>query len=284
MHISTLRSIVLACVVAGGPAAAFGEIHIYSMDHENGRLIKLKEDGTLLWDCPNRNGHDVQLLPNGNVLIVTGKVQEITPDKKVVWELGAPTVKFAESAQRLPNGHTVIGDAAQMAIIEVDADKKVVWRYDVANNNKRKSPTMRQMRRLPNGNTLICASTEDEVIEVSPSKEIVWRYKLPFPYLATRFENGNTLISSGTGYGSPVGYFLVEVDPKGEVVWKYGGEGSPADQHLKWPSGFVRHNGLTYISEAQNAAIRVVSTDKKTVRVIKSKDMKHPCTLVIVDE
>ena len=64
------------------------EVHIYSMDHETGRLIKIKEDGTLLWDCPNRNGHDVQLLPNGNVLIVTGEVQEITPgqvDRLASW-------------------------------------------------------------------------------------------------------------------------------------------------------------------------------------------------------
>ena len=250
-----------------------------------GEVVGSDEDGVLLWDCPNNNGHDVQLLPNGNVLIVTGKVQEIAPDKKVVWELGAPTIQFAESAQRLPNGHTVVADEKQMAIIEVDAGKKVVWRYDVPNTNKRPRPTIRQMRRLLNGNTLICASTEDEVIEVAPDKSIVWRYKLPFPYLATRFANGNTLISSGTGYGSPVGFFLVEVDPKGKIVWKYGGEGSPPDQHLKWPSGFVRlPDGKTYISEAQTGLIRVVAMDKSTVRVIKSPSMKHPCTLVIVDE
>jgi hypothetical protein len=281
-----LRHVRLAAILSMLlPTAARAEVHIYSMDHENGRLIKIKEDGTLLWDCPNRNGHDVQLLPNGNVLIVTGEVQEVRPDKSIAWRLGKPTIKSAESAQRLPNGHTVVADNGQKAVIEVDEAGKEVWRFDVPNTNKRPNPMMRQMRRLPNGNTLICASTEDEVIEVAPDKSIVWRYKLPFPYLATRFENGNTLISSGSGYGSPVGYFLVEVDPKGNVVWKYGGEDGPKDQRLKWPSGFVRReNGLTYISEAQGAAIRVVDMDKKTVRVIKSPAMKHPCTLVIVDE
>lgn len=280
-----LRSLLATSLLASLPASSRAEVHIYSMDHENGRLIKIKEDGTLLWDCPNRNGHDVQLLPNGNLLIVTGEVQEVRPDKSVAWRLGKPTVGFAESAQRLPNGHTVVGDTAKMAVIEVDEAGKVVWRFDVPNTNKRPRPTMRQMRRLPNGNTLICASTEDEVIEVAPDRSIVWRYKLPFPYLATRLDNGNTLISSGTGYGSPVGYYLVEVDPKGKVVWKYGGDDAPSDQRLKWPSGFVRRdNGLTYISEAQGAAIRVVAMDRSTVRVIKSPAMKHPCTLVIVDE
>lgn len=280
-----LRAPIAAVLALALSTTARAEVHIYSMDHETGRLIKIKPDGTLLWDCPNRNGHDVQLLPNGNVLIVTGEVREVRPDKTIAWRLGKPTIGFAESAQRLPNGHTVVADNAKMAVIEVDGDGKVVWRFDVPNDNKRPNPTMRQVRRLANGNTLICASTEDEVIEVAPDKSIVWRYKLPFPYLATRLANGNTLMSSGSGYGSPVGYFLVEVDPEGEVVWKYGGADAPADQRLKWPSGFVRlPNGETYISEAQGAAIRVVDRDKKTVRVIKSPAMRHPCTLVIVDE
>ena len=265
------------------PASA--EIHIYSMDHNNGKLIKIKEDGTLLWECPNGNGHDVQLLPNGNVLIVTGKVQEIAPDKRVVWELGAPTVRSAESAQRLPNGNTVIADNGQNCVLEVNSKGEVVWRFDVPNSNNRPRQTMRQMRRLPNGNTLICCSTLDEVWEVNPKKEIVWRYSIPFPYLATRLRNGNTLISSGDGYGSPRGFFVVEVDTKGKEVLKYGGEGAPADQKLNWPSGFVRwKNGDLYISEALSGWIRVVSKDKKTVRIINSPAMLHPCTLVVVDE
>jgi hypothetical protein len=144
---------------------------------------------------------------------------------------------------------------------------------------------MRQVRRLASGNTLICASTEDEVWEVTPDKKIVWRYKVPFPYLATRLENGNTLISSGVGYGSSRGYFLIEVDKMGRTVWKYGGDDAPAHQKLKWPSGFVRMtDGTTYVSEAQGRDIKVISPDKKVLRVITSPAMAHPCTLVIVDE
>ena len=35
---------------------ASGERHIYCADHENKKLVKVKEDGTLLWECPNNNG------------------------------------------------------------------------------------------------------------------------------------------------------------------------------------------------------------------------------------
>ena len=52
---------------------------------------------------------------------------------------------------------------------------------------------------------------------------------MPFPYLATRLPNGNTLISSGDGYGSPRGFFVVEVNKDGKTVWKYGGADAPED-------------------------------------------------------
>jgi outer membrane protein assembly factor BamB len=276
-------SVWFALLFLFGAIPVLAEVQIYVADHHNKTVIKIKEDGTLLWAFPNNNGHDVQLLKNGNILIVTGEVQEVTPDKKVVWQLGKPTVEIAEAAQRLDNGNTVIADNGRRAVFEINPKGEEVWRFDVPNNNQRPQPTMRQVRRLANGNTLICASTEDEVWEVSPEKKIVWRYQIPFPYLATRLENGNTLISSGDGYGSPRGYYLIEVDREGKTVWKYGGKDAPADQQLKWPSGFVRlGDGTTYISEAQGADIRVISGDKKTLRVITSPAMEHPCTLVIV--
>jgi hypothetical protein len=78
---------------------------------------------------------------------------------------------------------------------------------------------------------------------------------------------------------------LIEVDKEGRTVWKFGGEDAPADQTLKWPSGFVRMpDGTTYVSEAQGGDIKVISRDKKVIRSITSPAMRHPCTLVIVDE
>ena len=97
-----------------------------------------------------------------------------------------------------------------MKVIEIDKDKKVV----------------------------ISASTEAKVIEVSPEKKVV------------RLANGNTLMSSGDGYGSPRGFFVIEV----------------------------------VIAEARGGVIREVPPDKKTVRIIKSPAMKHPATFAVVDQ
>jgi hypothetical protein len=280
------RCFLAVALVVGLLGQALAEDFLYVADHNNKKVIKIKLDGTLVWDAPNGNGHDVQVLPNKNILINNGNtVEEITPDKKVVWKIGRPTVMNAESAQRLPNGNTVIADNGPMKVIEIDKDMKVVWEFAVPNDNKRKTPTMRQVRRLENGNTLISASTEDKVIEVAPDKKIVWTYNVPFPYLATRLPNGNTLISSGDGYGSPRGWFVIEVDPAGKTVWKYGGADAPKDQQLRFPSGHLRlPNGNTLIAEAQTGTIREVTPGKETVRVIRSAAMQHPCTMVLVGE
>ncbi len=266
--------------------AARAERHIYVADHDVRLVLKIKDDGTVLWKAANNNGHDVQVLENGNVLVnCPPSVREYAPDGKIVWEAGKEVTADPESAQRLASGHTLIADNAKHRVVEIDTGKKIVWSFDVPNSNRRPTPTMRQVRRLENGNTLICASTLDKVIEVSPAKQIVWEYAVPFPYLATRLADGHTLISSGSGYGSAEGYFLVEVDPAGKTVWKYGGADAPSDQKLNWPSGFVRlPNGHTLISEARAGTIREISLDKKLVRTIKSPAMRHPCTLVVVDE
>ncbi len=271
--LSTLAALAL------GVASAQAEIHIYAADHNNGKVVKFKDDGTPLWDFPNHNAHDVQLLPNGNLLINPGTVQEVTPDKKIVWEVGKPIVQNAESCQRLPNGNTMIADNGTHTIIDVTPDKEVVWKYDVPGK-----AGMRQVRRLTNGNTLICASSNNIVLEVNPAKEVVWKYELPFPYLAQRLENGNTLISSGDGAGKK-GYYLIEVDKDGKTVWKYGGDEAPKDEQLNWPAGFFRMpDGTLYVSECHSAKLRVISPDRKSFRFITSPSMKHAATIVVADE
>ena len=273
-----LKAAALLFVASLAATGAHAEVHIYAADHNTGKVVKFKEDGTPLWDFPNRNAHDVQLLPNGNVLINPGTVQEVTPDKQIVWEVGAPVVQSAEACQRLANGNTMIADNGAHAVLIVNPAKEVLWRYEVPDK-----AGMRQVRALDNGNILICASSKHTVLEVNPAKEIVWRHELPFPYLAQRLENGNTLISSGAGAGQK-GFFLTEVNAGGKTVWKYGGVDGPKEELLNWPSGFARMpDGTIYVSECLSAVIRVISPDRKNFRLITSPAMKHAATIVVVD-
>ena len=233
---------------------------IYAADHNNGKVVKFKEDGTPLWDFPNRNAHDVQLLPNGNVLINPSGVQEVTADKKIVWEIGPPAVGKAESCQRLPNGDTMIADNKTHTIYDVSPEKKIVWSYDVPDG-----AGMRQVRRLANGNTLICASTKHVVLEVDREKRIVWRYELPFPYLAVRLENGNTLISCGTQKR------VIEVTPDKKIVWEFTAKDAP-EVNLTWassiqqlPNGNLLIGNFIRNQEGKGAHAFEVTREKKIV-------------------
>ncbi|MDZ4852668.1 MAG: PQQ-binding-like beta-propeller repeat protein [Pirellulaceae bacterium] len=80
-------------------------------------------------------------LENGNTLIATGnghQVIEITPDRKIVWQLQSKDLKGIELAwvttlQQLPSGNIVIGNCHagnnNPQIIEVDREKNVVWKF-----------------------------------------------------------------------------------------------------------------------------------------------------------
>jgi outer membrane protein assembly factor BamB len=82
-------------------------------------------------------------LKNGNTLICSGSgnsVVEVTPDKKVVWEIAENvpgskiTLGWMTALQELPNGNIVAGNCHagedNPQIFEITKDKKVVWEFD----------------------------------------------------------------------------------------------------------------------------------------------------------
>ena len=80
-------------------------------------------------------------LANGNTLISTGNghgVVEVTPDKKVVWQLqqdDLPGIRLAwvTTLQVLPSGNIVLGNCHagkdNPQVIEINRDKQVVWKF-----------------------------------------------------------------------------------------------------------------------------------------------------------
>jgi hypothetical protein len=80
-------------------------------------------------------------LPNGNTLIAGGnnnRVLEVSPAGATVWSVGhdeLPGIRLAwvTTLHRLSNGNTIIGNChagrANPQLIEVTADKKVVWTF-----------------------------------------------------------------------------------------------------------------------------------------------------------
>lgn len=112
------------------------------------RVAEFDANGTEVWSCNVPAViHSAARLANGNTLVACGDqgtpcIQEIAPDKTVVWQLtnddleGEP-LKFLCGFQLLPNGNLVISNwighgffGKAPHLLEVTRDKKVVWTYD----------------------------------------------------------------------------------------------------------------------------------------------------------
>ncbi len=105
-------------------------------DYSGAKVFIVTAEGKAEWEYPAEACNDLWILPSGNLLFNTGHgVREVTRDKKVVFDYQSKSEIYA--CQRLPNGNTVLtnwvghghfGKAPH--IIEVTADKKVVWTFN----------------------------------------------------------------------------------------------------------------------------------------------------------
>ena len=114
----------------------------YLVSHEAENLVReYRRDGSIAWEHNvGSKVYSASRLANGNTLIGTGdghSVQEVSPDHKIVWQIAEkeiPNVRLAwvTMVERLPNGNTWIVNChgeEQPQILEVTADKKVVWSF-----------------------------------------------------------------------------------------------------------------------------------------------------------
>jgi hypothetical protein len=94
--------------------------------------------------------HDAQVLDDGHILLFDNGIArgwsraiELDPlTGRIVWEYRAPIPKSfytvnRGSAQRLPNGNTLIANSDDGTAFEVTKDGAVVWRYNVPDRNDR---------------------------------------------------------------------------------------------------------------------------------------------------
>jgi hypothetical protein len=83
------------------------------------------------------------------------------------------TVSAAAFASRLPNGHTLITDANNSRVVEVNRNDRVVWEY-ITNTEPGSSPSPLPTRgiRLRNGDTIISDQFNHRVIIVDRKGDI----------------------------------------------------------------------------------------------------------------
>jgi len=236
-----LCALTSAALVGGRPAFAeqTGPQHRLLVAN-TGRVAILAPDGTLERDVKSAGLHDASLLPNGNLLYQSSwtKVTELNPEGKVVWEYDSATSNGnagvpleVHACQRLENGSTMIAESGVGRIIEVDRDGKLQLEIKLTRDRPSKHSDTRLVRRTAAGTYLVAHEADGKVREYNREGKVVWEFEVPLfgkkpagghgpeafgnhLFSVVRIANGNTLIGTGNGHS------VLEVNPKGEIVWK----------------------------------------------------------------
>jgi len=213
----------------------------------------------------------IEPLPNGHVLITDAggafytltddAVLEVDQAGNIVWHY-VGEMRFPHSAERLPDGTTLISDTANDRVLRVDQWAQIIWSSDdwgegsgtLSDGSHLRYPNDAEL--LANGHLLITDRNNDRALEVTTEGEVVWQYdELQRPHNADRLENGNTLICDSEGNR------VVEISPQDEIIWTFG-DAFPLD----WPRDADRlPNGNTLVTDTRNGRILEVTPEGQVV-------------------
>jgi len=246
---------------------------------------------------------DVELLPNGNVLLMNGGdgVYEVNRKGKIVWSYKNPIV--SHDADRLPNGNTLMAcaNAERLSefpyedpqVIEVNPKGQIVWKWhakdhylnseykDIRGRDWDDWTHVNSVTRLPDGNTMISVRNWGVAIAVDKGGKTVWTIGGPdvirCPHTPQLLANGNLLVSE-----SMPGR-VIEFDPKSQsIVWSY--------PDPNWRRGgeylFIRDaqrlpNGNTFVVDSLGSLIEVTPENEVVwrARVPDYPAQSHPLSM-----
>ena len=174
----------------------------------------------------------------------------------------------------------MIAETGNKRLIEVDRDGKIVRQVALQVDHPHPHRDTRMARKLDNGHYLVCHEADGTVREYDPNGRVVWSYELDLNnrpkspghgveghgnevFGAIRLPDGNTLIAAGNGNR------VIEVDPKGTIVWSLEQDELPGIK-LAWVTTLERRpNGNLIVGNCHagpaNPQLIEVTRDKKVV-------------------
>lgn len=258
------------------PLAIFGQNNIQETKHSffvAGPKFTgiIGEENQVIWDSGNPGARDGYVLKNGNVIICwADEVREYDSDKKIIFNYHRKEESMElGTAIRLRNGRTMITESGNHPrIIEVSKTGQVLKSVPLRPETENVHMQTRMARKLKNGNYLVPHLLAFAIKEYNPQGDVIRQFKTDtssfggkeaenWPFTAIRLKNGNTLVT--LTHGNKV----VEMDSKGNIVWKLTNEnlkGTP----LVDPCGAQRlPNGNTVIaSYGAKDGIKLLEVDK----------------------
>ncbi|MDH3652017.1 MAG: hypothetical protein OEQ53_20185 [Saprospiraceae bacterium] len=189
------------------------------------KTFEINEQDEVVWEYKG-NSKDMFKLSNGNYLITyPEEVIEVTPSKEVIWSYQSAINPEFMSAQRLPDGNTLVTEQGEHPrLVEVDRHGTIIAEIPVQPESDNVHMQSRMARKLPNGNYLVPHRIMPFTKEYDSNGRVVRTFRVDIPELggpeaengtfaAIRLKNGSTLITCASGNR------MVLFDKKGEVEW-----------------------------------------------------------------
>jgi outer membrane protein assembly factor BamB len=205
---------------------------------EGHNTLFVVNNGKVIWTYSSGRGgeiDDVWMLTNGHILYTRqGFVEEVTPQKQVVWHYDAPAGTEVHTCQPIGLDKVMLvqnGLPPKLMIIN-KSTRAVELEHPLPaeslTEQKTVHPQFRRARITEKGTYLAAFLKMNKVVEFDKDFNPIWSYTIPSPWAAARLHNGNTMIVDERDR------LVREVNPAGETVWEF----KPADL----PPNIVFHN------------------------------------------
>lgn len=281
----TLQLIAILSLLASGVGAAEDKVaHPFlCADTRTGSVMKVDREGQLVWSYSVPQVHDVWGLKNGNVLLAstTQGVQEVTPDKKVIWRYQLGKKERSYSCQPLPNGNVLVGISGKPnRVVEVNRAGLVMKTIEV--NAK---GSIRLVRKTRSGHYVVAARSEQKVQVYDESGALIREIAVPGVYHAVELEDGNILV------GCMDAQRVLEIAPDDTIVWQVDEDDLPGiplrivGGLQRLPNGntvIINYAGADYIG--QQPQIVEVTREKEVVwQVFDNEQLCTPAHVQLLD-
>lgn len=283
------------------PGRGLAQHEFFYAGEQKQQQMFIVKHGRVVWSYIDANSKgeisDAVMLSNGNILFAHQfAVTLITPDKKVLWNFDAPQGTEIHTAQPIGKERVLFiqnGDPALLRVVNITTGKTELEFTLPTGNPKSVHGHFRHARLTDAGTILVAHMDMKKVAEYDFKGKEVWSYAVDSPWSAERLGNGNTLITTNKK-------LVIEVDPKGAVVWQLTPEDMPGYQiqgfqiATRLPSGNTLVNNWvnqwSTTVDKKNAPVQALefTPDKTLVWVLRAwdepADLGPATTIQILDK
>ncbi|NOX57242.1 MAG: hypothetical protein GXP29_00090 [Planctomycetes bacterium] len=237
-------------------------------------LAKLDRNSKVLWSNPRKYHHDLQVMPNGDIYVLSREARinvSVNPDNPILED-------YVSILDRQGNEKRLVSILRCFQNSKFDSMWPDGWKKvrDIFHTNTIQVLDGAIADRVPafkRGNVLICLRAVSTIAVLDLEKEtVVWAHTgtYGFPHESKVVEGGNMILFDNLGGSESVdGPFwsrALEYEPsKMEIVWEY--RGSSKNPFFSRTCGTVDRlpNGNTLVTESDNGRAFELTPEKRIV-------------------